>query len=281
MRRSGWLLKEMFLCLCLVFMMSFSVSASSESDTADAEEISWVFDDYGLLDEAEAEMLDQELADIYDEYGYDAVLLISPDIGEDEDYRLYAAEFMQENDIGYGDTYEGMCIFHQPDARNITIVFRGDTQDDFSTNVQDEMLDNCKVYLKADDPVGGYQSLIRNLRSGLDRISEGRKVRPLDMREGSFAGLFLSDLLLCFLIMAIPTGLMTWRQFHKMKTRVQQADADTYTADGGLELHEQIDMFLYSTVSQTEKPKDDDKNDGSSGSFSSGGESFSGSSSDY
>lgn len=202
-------------------------------------------------------------------------------IGEEEDYRQYAAEFMQENDIGYGDTHEGMCIFHQPDTRNITIVFRGDTQKDFSTSVQDEMLDNCKVYLKADDPVGGYQSLIRNLRSGLDRISEGRKVRPLDMQEGSFAGIFLSDLFLCFLIMAIPTGFMTWRQFRKMKTRVQQADADAYTVDGGLELHEQRDLFLYSTISQTAKPKNDDKNDGSSGSFSSGGESFSGSSSDY
>lgn len=66
-----------------------------------------------------------------------------------------------------------------------------------------------------------------------------------------------------------------------MKTRVQQADADAYTVDGGLELHEQRDLFLYSTVSQSAKPKKDDDNDGSSGSFSSGGESFSGSSSDY
>lgn len=145
------------LCLGLGLLMPLSVPASSENDAAGTEEISWVFDDYGLLDETEQAQLDQELGDIYEEYGYDAVLLISPDIGEDQDYRKYAAEFMQENDIGYGDTYEGMCIFHQPDARNITIVFRGDTQDDFPSNVQEEMLDKCKEYLKADDPVRGYQ----------------------------------------------------------------------------------------------------------------------------
>ena len=46
----------------------------------------------------------------YDTYGYDAVLWISQDVGEDEDYRQYAAEFMQANEIGYGDTHEGMCI---------------------------------------------------------------------------------------------------------------------------------------------------------------------------
>ena len=281
MSRSGWMLKGTILCLGLGLLMPFSVTASEAADAADSEQMSWVFDDYGLLDETEQAELNQEFEDIYDEYGYDAVLLISPDIGEDEDYRQYAAEFMQENDIGVGDTHEGMCIFHQPDARNITIVFRGDTQNDFSDSVQEEMLDNCKTRLKADDPVGGYQSLIRDLRSGLDRISQGKKVRPMDVREGSFAGVFVVDLLLCFLIMAVPTGLMTWLQLHKMKTRVQQANANAYTADGGLDLREERDLFLYSTVSQSAKPKNDDKNDGSSGSFSSGGESFSGSSSDY
>lgn len=268
------------LCLGLGLLMTLSVPASSENDAAGTEEISWVFDDYGLLDETEQAQLDQELGDIYEEYGYDAVLLISPDIGEDQDYRKYAAEFMQENDIGYGDTYEGMCIFHQPDARNITIVFRGDTQDDFPPNVQEEMLDKCKKYLKADDPVSGYQSLITDLRTGLDRICEGKKVRPMDIREGSFAGTFAVDLLLCFLVMAIPTGFMTWMQMRKMKTRVQQANANAYSADGGLELKEKRDLFLYSTISQTAKPKDDDNNN-DSGSFSSGGESFSGSSSNY
>ncbi len=280
MRKSGWILKGTIVCLGLGLLMPLSVTASSEAETADSEEISWVFDDYGLLDETEQEELNQELGDIYEEYGYDAVLLISPDIGEEQDYRKYAAEFMQENDIGYGDTYEGMCIFHQPDARNITIVFRGDTQDDFPSNVQEEMLDKCKKYLKADDPVSGYQSLITDLRTGLDRISQGKKVRPMDVREDSFAGVFAVDLLLCFLIMAVPTALMTWHQMRKMKTRVQQADADAYTADGGLDLREKRDIFLYSTISQTAKPKNDDNNN-DSGSFSSGGESFSGSSSNY
>lgn len=278
MRRMGWMLTVILLCLGL--MMPFSVSASPETDTADTEEISWVFDDYGLLDETEQTQLNQELADIYDEYGYDAVLLISPDIGEEEDYRQYAAEFMQENDIGYGDTHEGMCIFHQPDARNITIVFRGETQDDFTESIQEEMLDKCKERLKADDPFGGYQSLIRDLKSGLSRISEGKKIRPMDIDDGTVASRFFTDLLMAFVIMAIPTALMTWHQVRKMKTKVQQSNADQYTADGGLELTEKRDIFLYTTMTKTEKPKNDD-NDSDSGSFSSGGESFSGSSSDY
>ena len=187
---------------------------------------------------------------------------------------------MQTNEIGYGDTHEGMCIFHQPDARNITIVFRGETQDDFTESIQEEMLDKCKERLKADDPFGGYQSLIRDLKSGLSRISEGKKIRPMDIDDGTVSSRFFTDLLMAFVIMAIPTALMTWHQVLKMKTKVQQSNADQYTADGGLELTEKRDIFLYTTMTKTEKPKNDD-NDSDSGSFSSGGESFSGSSSDY
>lgn len=265
-------------------MLSPAAAYAAETDTANTEtaqeneEMSWVFDEYGILNDDEIAELNSEFSDIYDTYGYDAVLLISPDIEEDQDNRKYAAEFMQDNGIGYGDSHEGMCIFHQPDARNITIVFRGDTQNEFSSRVQEKMLDKCKTYLKADDPYGGYQSLISDLYAGLDRIAAGEQIRPMDIEEGTATSRFLKDLLMAFLIMIIPTGIMTWYQIRKMKTRVQQADANQYAAEGGLELSEKHDVFLYETVSQTAKVKNDNND---SGSFSSGGESFSGSSSDY
>lgn len=260
-----------------------AASSTDENDadeTTDGGEFTWVYDAYGLLSDEQYTELEDELAEIYDEYKYDVVLAISPDIGEEHDYRQYAATFMQMNEIGYGDTHEGMCIFHRPDARNITIVFRGETQDDFTESIQEEMLDKCKERLKADDPFGGYQSLIRDLKSGLSRISEGKKIRPMDIDDGTVASRFFTDLLMALVIMAIPTALMTWHQVRKMKTKVQQSNADQYTADGGLELTEKRDIFLYTTMTKTEKPKNDD-NDSDSGSFSSGGESFSGSSSDY
>ena len=171
-----------------------------------------------------------------------------------------------------------MCNFHQPGVRNITIVFRGDTQNEFSTRIQDEMLDKCKTYLKDDDPFGGYQSLIHDLEAGLDRISEGENIRLMDLSDEAVGGRFVKDLLMAFVIMIIPTGVLTWYQVRKMKTRVQQPDASEYTTDSGLELSEKHDIFLYETVSQTAKVKNDNND---SGSFSSGGESFSGSSSDY
>ncbi len=278
MKKMKFVLGGSLLAISLCMSVPASVYAADTDTAQENEEIAWVFDDCDILSDEEITELNDELAYIYDTYGYDAVLWISQDVGEDEDYRQYAAQFMQENEIGYGDTHEGMCIFHQPGVRNITIVFRGDTQNEFSTRIQDEMLDKCKTYLKADDPFGGYQSLIHDLEAGLDRIAEGQKIRPMDISDGSVTSRFITDLLMAFVIMIIPTGIMTWYQVRKMKTCVQQANASEYTADGGLELSEKHDIFLYETVSQTAKVKNDDND---SGSFSSGGESFSGSSSDY
>ncbi len=272
------------LCMSGAVAVHAADSETADQKTADTEaaqgkeEYSWVLDDYGLLSNDELAEINGELSDIYDTYGYDAVLLISKDVGEDEDYRKYAAEFMQDNEIGYGDTHEGMCIFHQPDARNITIVFRGETQNDFSSKIQEIMLDKCKTHLKADDPFGGYQSLISDLEAGLACIADGQDIRPIDISDEPLVEIFIKDLLMAFGLMIIPTGALTWYQVRKMKTRVPKPNANEYTAGSGLELSEKNDIFLYETVSRTEKNKG---SDGDSGNFSSGGESFSGSSSNY
>lgn len=228
MKKKNLILAGLLLSLCMgtvtpvscVFAATVAETAEDTDTSSDDGEMSWVFDDCGILTDEQAAEINDELATIYETYGYDAVLFISQDIDEDEDNRQYAAEFMQDNEIGYGDTHEGMCIFHQPNARNITIVFRGDTQDDFSERIQEDMLDKCKTYLKADDPYGGYQSLISDLTAGLDRIAEGKKIRPLDLEGGSVASYLFADILMAFVIMAIPTALLTWYQVRKMKTRV-------------------------------------------------------------
>ena len=250
-----------------------------EEYSDEEEEMSWVQDDYDLLTYEEWDTLNQELSDIYEKYHYDAVLWISTDT-DIEDVRKHAAEFMQEKEIGYGDSHEGMCIFNQPDTRDIAIVFRGDTQKLFPDNVQEIMIDKCKIKLKEDDMVGGYQSLIDDLATGLERVQEGKKVRPMDIDGSPLSSDLPFYLLLSFVIMAIPTLIMTLHQVHKMKTKVPQPNANVYETGKGLKITEKQDMFLYSTISQTAKPKNDN-NDSDSGSFSSGGESFSGTSSKY
>ena len=237
-----------------------------------------VFDSYDLLnDEQEAE-LNAKLVEIYDTYGFDAVLLITEDVYEDE--RRYAAEFMQTNSIGYGEEMDGMCIFHQPDSRIITIVFRGQYQDDFSTEIQDIMLDHCTAELAENDVMEAYQVLVADLEKGLGRVTNGKTIRPMDMDGSGIIKYALTWLVLSFAIMAIPVLILVLIQMMRMKTRTPQKNADFYAPQESFDLEMCRDIYLRTDVKRTKIEKDN-HGSGRSGSFKSGGERFSGSSRKY
>ena len=90
MKKMNLILSGSLLVMSLGVLSPAVVYAGAETETAQEDEngeMSWVFDDCGILSDDEITELNDELATIYDTYGYDAVLWISQDVGEDEDYR--------------------------------------------------------------------------------------------------------------------------------------------------------------------------------------------------
>ena len=265
------------LFVVFAFMLICSVSVMPVC----ADEFVSVFDNYDLLSDAEEAELNAEFAEIYDTYKFDAVLLISEDVYSDE--RMYAAEFMQDNTIGYGDEMDGMCIFHQPDSRSITIVFRGQYQNDFSVEIQDIMLDHSTEKLRAGNTMGAYRILIQDLESGLKRVTNGKNIRPMDMAGNGLVGYALQWLLISFGVMAIPVLILVIVQMMRMKTNKPQKNADFYSPENSFRLEMCRDIYLRTDVKKTRIERDNHKpgGGGPSGSFKSGGESFSGSSRKY
>lgn len=239
-----------------------------------------VYDYYDVLNEEEEAALNQELEEIYDTYGFEAVILISEDVQKEE--RMYAAEFMQVQGGGYGENKDGMCLFHQPGKRNVTIVFRGEAQYAFDTGIQDILLDGCTKYLKEDNPYGAYQVVLKALKGGLGRWSLGKSVRPMDV-SGSFAGFLTAAFFISLTVSAVPVFFMTMHQKGKMKTIRQMPNADDYIEKESISLDVERDIYVRTMTTRTPLPKDDDhySSGGSSGSFTSAGESFSGSSRSY
>ncbi len=236
-----------------------------------------VFDTYGALDQKEEQRFKEIIEDIYHRYHFGIALVVSEDVGGDE--RKYAARFMQTLDIGYGDTREGLCIFHQPDARNLAIVFRGQAKDQFSRKIQDLMLDHSIPLLKENDFIGAYETVLSDAEKGLSILARGDKLRPMDFSQTGWQAYLGKWGLISLLIMAIPTGLMVWYQESKMKTQRPMEDADFYLVEDQVEITRREDRYLRTITSRT-KIEDTSKNNDSGG-FSSGGESFSGSSRDY
>lgn len=241
---------------------------------------SCVMDEYGLLDQRQEETLSSVLKDIYDTYQADAVILITN--SSTSDGRRAAARFMQEYDIG-GTDNNAMCLLHQPGTREISLVFRGELQYAFDEKIQDLMLDACVEKLRADQYFEAYESIIKDYEKGLERLAAGKDIRPMDMQaSGSFGGFVLLAFLGSLVVAAIPVLCMTLYQRKRMKTNVPQPNADFYSEPDDLHLKVSRDIYIHTATTRTRIQRDDDQHTGGSGgSFSVGGESFSGSSRSY
>ncbi len=265
----------LIICICFAVLCSPAVLWAAPSEGAG------VYDYYGLLDSREEEELDEILRELREEYQFDGAVLITDDVWEDD--RHYAAEFMQEHEIGYGREKNGMCLFHQPDSRSITVVFRGMAQETFDQEVQDVILDDCIEYLREDDFYQAYREVLDDLEKGLKRFSKGKSIRPMDL-GGPGMGLFLLySLAGSFLVMAIPTFGIVWFQKSRMHTLVPQPNADFYAPEDGVELDRERDLYVRTATTRTRIPKQSSGggNGGGGGNFKAGGESFSGSSRKY
>ena len=235
-----------------------------------------VYDEYGALDDQEIWTLELQISEIYNATGVDIAILITPNVGTDA--RRYAAAYMQENQIGPDN---GVILMHQPDDREITIVFRGSLQDTYSVDMQDIILEDCKAYLREDDFFGGYQAVLEDISNSVERAVSGGKVRKMDLRgEGILSSIPGFGAISVF-ISSIPVFFMSLFQRGKMKTNVQQANANSYVPVNGLKIRHKQDHFLRTVTTKTRKERDHDSGGGHGGSFSVGGESFSGSSSKY
>lgn len=119
------------------------------------------------------------------------------------------------------------------------------------------------------------------MKGGLRRWSEGKSVRPMDISKEGILGFALKAFLFSLVVMAVPVLIMTLYQRGKMKTFVQQSNADAYMQKDGVHVDAQKDIYIRTMRTRTEKPSNDSSSGGGSGSFTSGGESFSGSSRNY
>lgn len=267
-----WYRSLFFLLFCVSLWLVCADTAAAES--------SGVYDTYGMLSEQEEAQLNEEISDIRSTYQFDTALLITRDIWNEDEYRSYAAAFMQSHEIGYGEEKNGMCLLHQPEDRSVTIVFRGPYQEIFDAGVQDVMLDHCTEKLKEGETFAAYSAILEDLEKGLDRAVKGKKIRPMDLSGSSLLWEFLKWMAVSFAVMAVPTGLMTWYQKHRMKTIVPEPNANHYIQEE-VRLRVKEDYFVRTVTTRTPLPKPEDSPGGHSGSFQSGGESFSGSSRKY
>ncbi len=241
--------------LCVILLAFASISAAASSQLS----MPRVYDEDGLLTSTETAELTEKLDTISTKYNCDVVVVTVETLGY-----LTPAEYSEELydtlSYGLGETDSCVMLLVCIEERDFDLASYGDAKSIFTSFERDVMVENFKPYLSDNDFYGAFTAYAEDCESILyDYYTVGFE----------FSWVFLSAVV--GVVIAFIAVLIMKSQLKSV--RFQHA-AHNYLKNGSLNLTTSRDIFLYSTISRTPKPKDTSSSSGggshSSGSHTSG-----------
>ncbi len=244
--------------LCLAALLSWGTLCASAST-----ESPMVIDNADLLTaEEEAELT--YLADaISDTYGIDA-LILTVDSLEGYSPIEYADHFYDSH------AYSADCILFllAMEEREWCMRTFGEA-DSLLGDRELDRLEDCSIYLLSDgEYYEGFAQWLDELPDCLESGADSQYAG--DSGDAYGEDTFRIEIGLPFVIALAVAGIALGIMWSQMNTAKAQHGATQYMKDGSYQLTVQRDLFLYSNVTRTPKPKD---NGGSHGGGSRGGRS--------
>lgn len=241
---------------------------TSEGQTAEAGAASpesyfdgWVQDNAGLLTAEEEEALETECGRLFQEHDTGVYIITTPDFGRG-DIKDWQRRIFSQYDLGADSDGSGVMLAISMAERDWGLVGFGAAQEAFSTYARERL-----GSLILDDLSEGefYKAFSGYLSIADDCLSAAEAGNPYTERHRYREGwrfpviLGVSFLLSLGISMAV---VMVWKK--GMNTRVRQKGAMEYLKAGSFYLSKQSDLFLYHTVSRTQRPKHDSSSGGGS-----------------
>lgn len=228
-----------------------------ESDASVFE--GWVQDDAGLLDDQEESELENECARLFYEHGTGVYIVTTLDFGGG-DIKNWQRQVFSEYNLGADSEGSGVMLAISMAERDWGLVGFGAASEAFSTYGRERLGE-----LILDDLSDGnfYEAFSKYLSIAGDYLTAEEEGLPYTEKHRYKEGWRIPLIIgVSFLIsLGISVGvLMYWKK--GMNTRVRQTGAMDYLKAGSFCLSNQSDMFLYHTVSRTERPKNNSSGSG-------------------
>lgn len=208
-----------------------------------ALEPGFVTDDAELLTHTQWQMLEQECAEIAEEYGCGVYVITLEECGEDP-YDL-AAEFFDRYSLGVGSEENGVVLLLGIEDRSVGLFVHGDdaeyTIDEYGALMLEE---EYLPYLEKDAWYDALNTYVLTCKDYLQQAEEGNPVR------GSDAPIYLIAILVSFVISLIVCLIL---RTGMKNVRIKQ-EAGAYIASG-LNLTARTDRFTHKTETRTKIEK--------------------------
>ena len=266
--------KLISLVLLLCLLICLPCTALADSDTL-------LFDYAGLLSGDEADSIAAALEDASREYGM-TVAILTVDSLDGKSAEEYADDFYDDHGLGEGEDGDGLLLLVSMSERKWHISTKGYAIYAFPDFYLDSIGDDITPFLADGDCYSAFDTFIEDCRYYLaedmeDEGYEDRRDNYSDEDFYDFSGVETnSGPRMIWIPIAIGVGLVVALiamsiMKRGMKSVKMQSTAADYVRAGSFSLSESRDVFLYTTVSKTPRPKDDDQQGGigAGGNFSS------------
>ena len=275
--------KIISLLLLLMLILSLSVPAFSAEEPLD-----YVEDYAGLLTNDEEEELQRWICEYITDLQLDIVIVTTYGTSG-KGVQAFADDFYDQNGYGYGPTQSGILLLLDMEAREWYMSTCGDAIYIFTDYGLEQLGQQILPWLSSGDYYRAFLAWISALPSYAEAYRNGSPVDgyvPPDSYESPYGeeiyyyqdhvGIRIPPFpvaLIAGLIAAVVTILI---MRGKMNTAKLQSGAANYLKDGSFHLRRHSDIFLYSRVTKTARPKNNTSGGGSSVHRGSGGVSHGG-----
>ncbi len=245
MKKTGAII-TLILLMCTV-LFSLSVSAEHPPELIDVP---------NMLSESEYIELSEKLAALRDTYDVDVAFVISDEMIT-EDVQTEADDIYDLYEYGVGENYDGVLYFVCETTHEYAFSTCGRAIEIFNDDALEYIDEAMLLYLKKGDYYQAGMVYADKCAELMEMAANGEPYKKKINILYVIASIILIPL-------AVAFGLMT-RKLSKMNTAVMQPGAANYMKPGSMNMNFSRDIFLYSTVSKREKPKESSTHTSSSG----------------
>ncbi len=250
------ILRKLMLLVMSVSIMSvflgFSVSSAAGKKS--------VIDDAGLIKASDEKKLDKKIKNIQKDK-FDVVILTVKSL-DGKSAQDYADDYYDNNDYGLDNEKSGVLFLVSKGDRKYHISTKGAGIKAFTDYGIGRIKEEIKPYLSDGDYFDACDEFLNITKNFVKAYKDGT---PYDTdnpynEEIDYVILEVIALVIAFVIALISVGIMRLR----MNTAKPKGTAMEYIKKGSFKLTSERDLFMYSTVTKTAKPKDNDNSAGGS-----------------
>ena len=260
----------------ILFLMVFLLFPSTIlGDTIPEErQLPRLVDNAELLTDEEFDNLLAKLDEVSERQNFDIVIATVNTLGGLSPTE-FADDFFDYNGYGMGKNHDGIILLLSMEERDWAISTHGFGINAFTDSGQRHMMDSVLDYLSDGNYYDGFNTYIE---FSDDYITQAREDKPYDnnnLPKAPLSPIWIpisigGGMIIAFIITAIMKG--------QLKSVRMKRAATGYIRDQSMNLRRKRDLYLYSSVTRTPRPKNNSPSGGSSIHRSSSGRSHGGSS---